>query len=103
MNEYLSALQKYAVFTGRATRKEFWTFCLVHTVITVALLMLGGRMLSNLYGVLVILPIVGLSIRRLHDTDRSGWWLLVALVPVLGTILLLAFYIQPSSSKSRYA
>lgn len=99
MNEYLLALQKYAEFSGRSTRREFWMFCLVHVIVTIGLVMFAGRMVANLYGLLVFLPILGLSIRRLHDTGRSGWLVLLGLIPVVGQIILIVFYLQPSKGR----
>lgn len=103
MNWYLDVLKKYAVFTGRARRKEYWMFALFNIIVAVVLgivdgalgLSVGGGMglLGSLYALAVLLPGIGVSIRRLHDTDRSGWWLLIAFVPVIGAIVLLVFMV----------
>ena len=93
MNWYLEVLRKYAVFSGRARRKEYWTFFFVNLVIG----FIGGlipfiNILVGIYGLAILIPSIAVSIRRLHDTNRSGFWLLVAFVPVLGAILLLVFF-----------
>ena len=110
MNYYLEALKKYAVFHGRAHRAEFWWFVLFNAIFSFALnITFGARVgvpeesvssaspLANLpaiYGLAVLLPAIGVSIRRLHDTNRSGWWLLIALFPIVGAIVLIVFYAQ---------
>jgi uncharacterized membrane protein YhaH (DUF805 family) len=101
---YLAALKKYAVFSGRAQRKEYWFFYLFNALITLALssveVVLGiapesDRSVSvTLYFLAVLIPIIAVSVRRLHDTGRSGWWLLIGLIPLLGVLILLIFMIQ---------
>jgi uncharacterized membrane protein YhaH (DUF805 family) len=87
-------LNKYAEFAGRAHRAEYWNFFLVNVVIYLALsavesLVGIGGALSGLYGLAVLIPGIAAAVRRLHDTGRRGWWVLLALVPVLGTLALL--------------
>ena len=96
---YLEVLKKYTVFSGRARRAEFWWFTLISWVISLVLQAIDnvvgtGGGLSGLYSLGVLLPSIGVAIRRLHDTDRSGWWLLLVLIPILGWIALLVFYFQ---------
>ena len=102
MNWYLDVLKKYAVFDGRARRMEFWMFTLFSFIIAVVLscieYALGIFGLSALYSLAVLLPSIGVSIRRLHDTDRSGWWLLIALIPLVGFIVLLVFYFMEGTN-----
>jgi uncharacterized membrane protein YhaH (DUF805 family) len=98
MEQYLDGLRNYATFTGRATRKQFWMFVLVSVIISVVLNILQAVLgswvgvLSLIYGLAVLVPSIAISVRRLHDTDRSGWWLLIALVPFVGAIVLIVFY-----------
>lgn len=112
MDWYLDVLKKYAVFTGRSRRKECWMFILFNFIITYTLSFIGGflgsaigalmSMLVLLYSFAVLLPSVGVSIRRLHDTNRSGWFLLIGVVPVIGTIILivlLAIDSQPGDNQ----
>jgi len=103
MNWYLDVLKKYAVFNGRARRKEYWMFFLFNIIIAIVLGVVEGMVggpgvLGALYGLAVLLPGIGVSIRRLHDTDRSGWWLLIGLVPLIGAIVLLVFFVQDSQA-----
>ena len=108
MNWYLDVLKKYAVFSGRARRKEYWMFVLVNVIITFVLGFIDGivgttlgndmGLLSTLYTVAVLLPSLAVGVRRLHDTGRSGWWLLIALVPIIGAIVLLVFWVQDSQA-----
>lgn len=99
MQWYLEALKKYAVFSGRSRRKEYWMFFLFNIIIAVVLTVLEGLVgspgiLAALYWLAVFIPGLAVSIRRLHDTDRSGWWLLVGFVPFIGVIVLLIFMVQ---------
>ena len=84
MNWYVAVLKKYAVFSGRARRKEYWMFILFNIIIAVAVGFVGGiiklPIIGSLYGLAVIVPAVAAGIRRMHDTDRSGWWLLLPFV-----------------------
>jgi len=89
---YTDVIKQYAVFDGRATRPEYWWFFLINTVISVVLrfaIPSVGALISELYGLAVVLPSIGVAIRRLHDTNRTGWWILVVLVPVVGWIWLI--------------
>jgi uncharacterized membrane protein YhaH (DUF805 family) len=101
MNWYLEVLQKYTVFTGRAHREEYWMFVLFNMIIAFALNFIEGLaggpgLLASIYSLAVLLPSIAVGIRRLHDTGRSGWWLLIALVPLVGTIVLIVFMVQDS-------
>lgn len=105
MSWYLAVLKKYAVFGGRARRKEYWMFVLVSTLITVVLSALQGDegVLVGLYSLAVLLPSLAVTVRRLHDTNRSGLWLLIALIPLVGFIVLLVFTVQDSDRiENRY-
>jgi uncharacterized membrane protein YhaH (DUF805 family) len=114
MNWYLKVLSKYAVFGGRARRKEYWYFCLFNILISIVLAIIdrvagtfiaSGRigLLAGLYMLAVLIPGLAVTIRRLHDTNHSGWWLLIALVPVIGAVVLLLFLVRDSQpSENRY-
>lgn len=97
---YLEVLKKYAVFTGRARRREYWMFFLVNFIVGLVLAVIGRvldlEILQYLYSLAVLLPGLGVSVRRLHDTGRSGWWLLISLVPLIGAIVLLVFLVSDS-------
>jgi uncharacterized membrane protein YhaH (DUF805 family) len=90
-------LENYARFDGRARRAEFWWYFLANLIISVvlnivdAVLGLSG-VLTLVYGLAVLIPGLAVAVRRLHDTDKSGWWLLIALVPIVGIIVLIVFW-----------
>ncbi|UCG79064.1 MAG: DUF805 domain-containing protein [Nitrospirota bacterium] len=101
MNWYIAVLKKYAVFKGRARRAEYWYFCLFNILIAIALGFFDGvlgtaGLLGTLYSLGVLLPGIAVTVRRLHDTSRSGWWILVGLVPIVGLIVILVFMVQDS-------
>jgi uncharacterized membrane protein YhaH (DUF805 family) len=105
MNWYMEVLKKYATFQGRARRKEYWYFALFNILITIVLSIIdaaGGLMsaeagiglLSGLYWLAILIPTIAVSVRRLHDINRTGWWLFLSLVPIVGPIVLLVFAVQ---------
>ena len=101
MEWYLGVLKQYAVFTGRSRRQEFWMFVLFNFIVAVVLGIVegvigSGGVLGSLYSLAVLLPSIGVGIRRLHDTGRTGWWLLIGLIPLIGTIVLIVFTVQDS-------
>ncbi len=106
MHWYLEALTKYLVFSGRARRREYWTFVLVNTTVQI-LLTLGlpaevGSVAALFFGLFVATPSVAVGVRRLHDTDRSGWWFLLSLIPIIGAIwlsVLMLFDSQPGENQ----
>lgn len=95
MEWYVKVLQHYATFTGRARRREYWWFTLVNLGVVVALSLVDAALdtgaLTGLYSLAVLVPALAVSVRRLHDTGRSGLWLLISLVPLVGGIVLLVF------------
>lgn len=93
---------KYADFTGRASRAEYWWWVLFVFLCSMALSLLG-HVLSGVFSVAVLLPGLAVAARRLHDADLSAWWLLLALIPFLGTIALIVMLLQPTKPQSRYA
>ena len=102
MHHYLTVLKMYAVVNGRCPRKTFWLFFLFSTLFSLACSavdeLLGLKvfsdqgLLSLIYSVVLLIPSVAVGVRRLHDLDRSGWWLLIMLIPLLGTLLLLIYF-----------
>ena len=103
MKWYLEVLKKYAVFSGRAHRTEFWMFTLINIIIIVVLSVIEGLLGSPgivclIYYLAVLIPSIAVTFRRLHDTDRSGWWILISLIPLIGAIVLLVFIVQDSKS-----
>lgn len=96
MDWYLKVLQNYVGFQGRARRTEYWMFFLFNFIIGIVLGILGaviglGNGLNYLYSLAIFLPSLAVGCRRLHDTGKSGLWLLIALVPFVGAIVLLIF------------
>ena len=111
MQWYLEALKKYAVFSGRARRKEYWYFVLFNIVISFVIGFVEGFTgvstgpggwgpISLLYDIAVLVPSIAVGVRRMHDTDRSGWWLLVSLVPVIGWILVIIWLSNDSQKEA---
>ncbi len=105
MHWYLEVLRQYADFGGRSRRTEFWTFMLFHLIILLVLRIIDGLtgtsgLISSIYVLGLLVPMIAVSVRRLHDTDRSGWWLLAVFFPFLGVIVLLLFMAQESDAKS---
>jgi uncharacterized membrane protein YhaH (DUF805 family) len=114
MKWFLEALtKKYATFAGRARRSEYWYFVLFYILAAVALSIIdvvvgtyneesGLGLLSGLFMLATIVPSLAVTARRLHDTDRSGWWLLLYFIPVLGALVLLVFMVldsQPGTNR----
>jgi uncharacterized membrane protein YhaH (DUF805 family) len=106
VNWYLSVLKNYVGFSGRARRKEYWMFALVNVVVLIGLAIIDGVINTSipfvLYELAVILPSLAVGFRRLHDTGRSAWWILIGLVPLVGGIILLVFMVadgQPEANK----
>jgi len=96
MDWYMAVLKKYAEFSGRARRREYWMFVLINFLIGCGLGVIGALVhglsfLSWLYSLAVLVPSIAVSVRRLHDTGRSGWWLLIGLIPLIGFIVLIVF------------
>lgn len=104
MNWYLEVLKKYAVFNGRARRAEYWWFFLFSVIISIVLSVIDGfitgpqgiGILGLIYSLAVLIPSIAVGIRRLHDTGRSGWWLLISFVPLIGAIVLIVFFVLDS-------
>lgn len=99
MNWFIEALKKYAVFTGRSRRKEYWFFVLFSILIAIVVGIVDGvtglGVLSPLYSLALLIPSIAVAIRRLHDVGKSGWWLLLGFVPLVGLVLLY-FMVQDS-------
>jgi len=100
---YLKVIKNYTGFTGRARRKEYWMYCLFYIIIGIAIgvveRVIGmDGVLSGLYSLALLLPSIAVSIRRMHDTGRSGFWILINFIPILGWLVFLFFAIQDSQS-----
>lgn len=120
MSWYIEVLKKYVVFSGRSRRAEYWYFVLFNTIIGAVLLAIDIAMgsgsaestmsgdagmamnaslgiLSGIYSLAVFLPGLAVLIRRLHDTDHSGWWIFITLIPIIGAFILLYFLVKDST------
>jgi uncharacterized membrane protein YhaH (DUF805 family) len=110
MHYYLDVLKKYCIFSGRARRSEFWFFILFNFIIAVLLqgavwvysdnmgLMMLFTIVSYMYSLAVLLPSLGVTVRRLHDVGKGGGWIFLVLVPIVGWIWLLILYVTDSES-----
>lgn len=108
MNWYFAVLKKYAVFAGRARRREYWVFILINLLISLVLGVIDKTMgiadedgwgpFRGIYTLVILLPSIAVTVRRLHDTGRSGWWVLIGLLPCIGAIVLLVFTVDDSQT-----
>jgi len=108
MNWYMAVIRKYADFSGRARRKEYWMFALINFLISIVISIVGAIIgdsnglisvsLSGIYALFIFIPSLAVTVRRLHDTNKSGWWILISLIPFLGAIILLIFMIMDSDA-----
>jgi len=115
MNWYIKVLKNYASFKGRARRKEYWYFYLINIIISIILpqidklihlertLPLTGfenekiGALSLFYMFFILIPSLAVQVRRLHDINKSGWWVFIALIPLLGTVILFVMLAEPGN------
>ena len=108
MHYYLEVLKKYAVFKGRARRKEYWMFVLFNILASILVTIIdmaffgisetaGIGILTTLYSLAVIIPYLAVTIRRLHDSGRSGWWFLLILIPLIGPLVVFVFTLLDST------
>jgi len=106
MEHFLDAVKRYADFTGRATRTQYWMFILFYIIGYVALAVVDalvtGGLLTMVYSLGLLLPCLAVAARRLHDTNRSGWWQLITLIPLIGLIVLIVFLVQDSTEDNQH-
>lgn len=105
-----TVLSKYATFSGRAARPEYWWWCLFVFLLSIATNIIDASIvepaiglpafgaeavqpLSAIVGLALLLPGLAVSVRRLHDLDRSGWWLLIVFIPIIGVLILLYWFV----------
>lgn len=101
MEWYLKVLRQYADFSGRARRKEYWMAGLINLLISLVIsmidnLLFGYPILSLLYWLFIVIPFLAVTVRRLHDVGKSGWWYLIIFVPIIGVIWLLVLLVTDS-------
>ena len=104
-----SVFSQYVGFSGRARRSEFWYWTLFQIILGVIASILDRAVFdrnngafSVVVGLALLLPSLAVAVRRLHDSGRTGWWLLIGLIPVIGTIVLIIFYVQDSQGDNKY-
>ena len=107
MQWYIQSIQKYADFKGRASRKEYWMTVFVQILITYGLLFIelvwdGEGILTLIYVYATLLPMIALSVRRLHDTGRSAGWAFITFIPFVGAIIFIVFMCLDSTSDNQY-
>jgi uncharacterized membrane protein YhaH (DUF805 family) len=113
MNYYLLAFKKYFDFSGRSRRKEYWYFALFNFIVALILGIIDGVLgtlnaeiglgvLSAVYAIATIIPNLSITFRRLHDTNKSAWWLFILLIPLIGIIVFLVFMCQDSRDENDY-
>ena len=110
MTSVRTCVKKYADFTGRAPRSELWWFALATAIASLMLTVIDFSLfnglaaeigvLSSIFGLAVILPQLSVGARRLHDINRSGWWQLLILLPVIGWLVLLYFFVLKGTNGS---
>lgn len=96
-----TCFSKYADFSGRATRSEFWWWALF-VILASAAIGIVSEVASGVFSLAVLLPYLAVGARRLHDTDRSGWLQLIGLIPLIGWILLIVWYVQEGKEPNRF-
>ena len=108
MNWYLKVLKQYADFNGRARRKEYWMFVLFNMIFAIVAMILDNILgltagelpygvFYFLYALAVLIPGLAVAVRRLHDVGKSGWMILIALIPLIGAIWLLVLMVTDSN------
>ena len=113
MKYFIYCLKNYFKFSGRATRSEYWYFVLFGLLFSLAAMLIdfsigtfyieeGIGIFSSIYTLTILIPSLAVTVRRLHDTNRSAWWLLISLIPIIGLIVLTVFYCQDSKVDNKY-
>jgi len=106
MNYFIGPLKKYADFSGRATRTEYWMFYLTYIIAVVVASVIdsiiGLPVLTLILGLGLLIPSLSVTVRRLHDTGRSGWMIFISLVPLIGGLIVLFFLVQDSREDNDY-
>lgn len=102
IKDYIDALRRYADFSGRSSRSQFWYFVLASALVGMILGVVSffvnqlGMWLVGLYYVASFIPSLAIAVRRLHDINKSGWWILIGFVPFVGGLVLFVFYCMKS-------
>lgn len=113
MTAIRTCLSKFVDFSGRARRSEYWYFALFTFLVSIVTSILdaflgtdydntSGGLVNTLVGLVLFLPSLAVGVRRLHDTGRSGWWILIGLIPIIGWIILIVWFCTDSTSDNQY-
>lgn len=107
MNWYLAVLKKYTTFSGRARRKEYWMFTLFNIIAACIAMVIDGVLggtgiVTIIYVLATLLPSLAVTVRRLHDTGRSAWWLLLGLVPFVSIVLIIFMCLEGQLQSNQY-
>ncbi|REF25795.1 uncharacterized membrane protein YhaH (DUF805 family) [Xenorhabdus cabanillasii] len=109
MNWYFQVFKNYADFSGRASRKEYWMFYLFNIIIFFAICILGaiigntiGSIVMLIYALVAFIPFLAVTVRRLHDTNRSGWWFLLVFVPIGGIVVFIFTLLEGTEGSNDY-
>lgn len=106
MEYFMKGLRNWSDFAGKATRKDYWMFVLIYILISIAVGLLDGLMGTTILGLILslvlLIPSISYAARRLHDTGRSGWWLLIGLIPIVGWIVIIVMLCLPTNPDSKY-
>ncbi|GAA6153560.1 DUF805 domain-containing protein [Pseudoteredinibacter isoporae] len=106
MEYFMDAIKRYADFSGRARRKQYWMYILFYIIFSIVVSIvdsiLGTAFLGAIYGLALLVPSLAIGARRLHDTGRSGWWQLLYLIPLIGLIVMIVFLVQDSHPDNEY-
>ncbi|MGR5132452.1 DUF805 domain-containing protein [Vibrio alfacsensis] len=106
-DRYLGVIRNYTGFSGRARRQEYWYFTLVNILVNLVMSIIdrileGALQIENfglfgvIYALFILIPSIAVTVRRLHDTGRTGWWVLIAIIPIIGFLVMLYFLVQDS-------
>lgn len=108
-----TVMNRYADFNGRATRSDYWYFVLFYVLLSIIFAVIDtfvlnpllgmnvqeaaqGGILQMVFALALIIPAIAIGVRRLHDIGKSGWWMLISLVPIIGVLVLIFFFVQES-------
>ncbi|MDG1125527.1 MAG: DUF805 domain-containing protein [Pseudomonadales bacterium] len=107
MDNFINTLKNYADFASRTGRNDYWMFMLLYVVLSVVTgivdSILGILLVNSIYSLVMLVPLVAATTRRLHDTGRSGFWQLLIFIPVLGLLVLIWFLAQESDGENEFS
>ncbi len=107
MDWYIKVLKKYANFEGRARRQEYWMFLLINLIIIFVIGLIDGLtgdsgIIGMIYSLFVFIPSLAVGIRRLHDIGKTGWWIVISFVPIIGFFVLVYFFVQDGEAENQW-